>query len=273
MTTYLLTWDGNEESLPSETLSLVASVTQRGEPFSGSWTVSRRSLHLSRGDRLFLLRQRSERGLIASGWAAGQNPDEGAISSWQNLRPNAQVVSVIWDGMVAPRDRLPTEELQQLAPQANWDGVARSGVALDIYTANAVNDAWRRHLETLTPGWTPRLIMGAEYAAFARERFGDVLALADVVFTEVGNVLGADAAISPTLYNGDDAQSDLIFEIPGSIANDDDFERLLLIQTRVDERVQQLGQHRTSRELGVRGCRVSIVLAGDGEPPSESPFA
>ncbi|WP_130329450.1 hypothetical protein [Micromonospora kangleipakensis] len=68
MATFILTWDGSESVYPPKEYQGHVAATRRGRAVPLTWSVGSRRGGMSVGDRVFLLRQDSDRAIVGSGW-------------------------------------------------------------------------------------------------------------------------------------------------------------------------------------------------------------
>jgi 5-methylcytosine-specific restriction enzyme A len=68
MTTFLLTWNPDTQGWPDVDYEAAAEQAAAGGQPADRWSVGIRKRVISIGDRAYLLRQRREGGIVASGW-------------------------------------------------------------------------------------------------------------------------------------------------------------------------------------------------------------
>lgn len=138
MTTFVLTWAGSDDAYnPADDMA----DTLAGDPPEGTtWGVGQRKKGTAADDRVFLLRQRSDRGIIGSGTLVDGVVDAGYIE-------------VRWDCMLDLADRLPFEALATSVPNHDWDHIYSSGQSMNDAAASEVEVAWAEHLTRI--GWSP----------------------------------------------------------------------------------------------------------------------
>ena len=114
----------------------------QGSSGSARWSVGSRRGGIVPGDRLFLLRQVRDRGIIASG-AATSTAYEGP--HWDDKRTGtAWYVDVKWQKHVGIEDRLTIKKLQGIAPDTHWTPFA-SGTRVSEPDASRVWQVWLSH--------------------------------------------------------------------------------------------------------------------------------
>jgi 5-methylcytosine-specific restriction protein A len=126
--------------------------TARGEPAAvGDWSTGNRIRGVSKGDRVFLLRQGDKgRGIVASGTVVRKIYQ---AKHWDPKRRRrgelANNVDVQWERVVRVEDAFPTDELQQKLPAShNWS-FQRSGVLIKREVADKLEELWSNHLAKL----------------------------------------------------------------------------------------------------------------------------
>ncbi len=114
----------------------------QGSSSSDTWSVGSRRGGIVPGDRLLLLRQARDRGIIASGTAtsiAYEGPH------WDDERDDtAWYVDVDWKKHVGIEDRLTIKKLREIAPDTHWTPFG-SGTRVREPDASRVWQAWLSH--------------------------------------------------------------------------------------------------------------------------------
>ena len=80
MRTYVITWNPRRWHWPDEEYVAEADATRKGQLFRSRWSCGN-TRSISEGDRLFLLRQDTDRGIIGSGYAMGDGLSRQALGS------------------------------------------------------------------------------------------------------------------------------------------------------------------------------------------------
>jgi hypothetical protein len=107
-----------------------------------TWSVGSRHGGIFPGDRLFLLRQARDRGIIASGTATS-TVYEGP--HWHDQRDDtAWYVNVNWEKHVGIEDRLTIKKLEEIAPDTWWTPYC-SGNQVRESDASRVWQVWLSH--------------------------------------------------------------------------------------------------------------------------------
>lgn len=152
----LLTWNPDKWS-PEEPRDLqfkqMIEGTIESTPIIQRWSIgSRRFLDV--GTRAFLVRQRHERGIVASGVVVRGIYDG---PHWDGSGRTVSYVDVRWDNMVTIPNRLTIEELKSEIPLVPWDHLQGSGVIPEArhfadkepHDASRIQVLWDRHLQNL----------------------------------------------------------------------------------------------------------------------------
>ncbi len=145
-TTFLLTWDASDTGYATHAADVAA--TAAGRTVSGRWTFGSRRGGASPGDRVFLLRQRADRGIVASGALA-----DGIIfpaAHWAgDPRKVTHYAEILWDTVLPVADRLPIEHLLHGVPGHHWNAVFASGQRVRPPADRALAERWAEHLRLI----------------------------------------------------------------------------------------------------------------------------
>jgi hypothetical protein len=171
MQTFILTWDGSDKGYAPGDYAAHIEATAAGALAQARWSFGSRRGGANADDRVFLLRQQVDRGIVASGHLTDGDVFEGP--RWNDPSKMARYVRVTWDRVVAVEDRLPIEELLAGVPGQKWNNIYGSGQVLRPETAAALEARWADHVgpQSAEAGWaTP---VGAILSRRARgERYG-----------------------------------------------------------------------------------------------------
>jgi 5-methylcytosine-specific restriction enzyme A len=139
---FILTWNPKKSDLkwPEDFQKMIA-----GHRRHRQWATGSRKSGIQEGDQVLLLRQITERGLVASGRATSEIFQE---EHWGNPGHMGNYVGVRWDKALPPEDRLPTQELQKIFPKADWNPQG-SGTQVPHEYASAVWEVWQSHLTSV----------------------------------------------------------------------------------------------------------------------------
>jgi hypothetical protein len=155
MATFLLIWDASDTGYPPENLTSDIAATAAGRVVEGRWSFGSRRGGTAPGDRVFLLRQRSQRGIVASGTLT-----DGVIfpaEHWQgHPTRSTYYADVRWDRVVSVADRLPFEELLHEVPGHDWRHIYGSGQRVRPPADGELMRRWTAHLAgrgDVTFGW------------------------------------------------------------------------------------------------------------------------
>lgn len=141
-TTYILTW--NPSRWDWQDYDSVVAQVARGEPYEISWS-SGNTKGIEIGDRLFMLRQHTDRGIVAAGHAAsGCFQDK----HWDGSDRVANYVTFRVEHIVPPKRQLPIE---QLLSETNftWNDMPASGMSIPPSEAELVEQLWSEHVAGL----------------------------------------------------------------------------------------------------------------------------
>jgi hypothetical protein len=143
LTTFLLTWNASDLGYRTHASDIAA--TAGGRTVRGRWSFGSRRTGAAPGDRVFLLRQRADRGIVASGTLA-----DGLIfpdTHWEGYRRKVtHYADVLWDRVLPVAERLPIEELLHDVPGHHWNAVFASGQRIRPPADEALEKLWAEHL-------------------------------------------------------------------------------------------------------------------------------
>jgi len=138
-TTYILTW--NPSKWNWEDYDAAVEKTGQGESYVIPWSTGS-TKGIRKDDRLFMLRQNVDRGLIAAGYAASDCFQD---SHWDGSGRNANFVRFEIDCLLPIEKRLPIENLLD-ETAFTWNNMPASGMSLPPEDAEIVEHLWLDHL-------------------------------------------------------------------------------------------------------------------------------
>ena len=145
MTTFLLTWNASETGYARTNYRSDIAATAAGRTVRGRWSFGSRRGGTAPGDRVFLLRQRVDRGIVASGTLA-----DGVIfpdAHWAgDPRRVTHYADVLWDTVLPVADRLPIADLLHDVPGHHWNAVFASGQRIRPPADDALEKLWAEHV-------------------------------------------------------------------------------------------------------------------------------
>jgi hypothetical protein len=152
--TFILTWDSEDDGY--EPLKLAGDITEtsRGRAVQDRWSMGPRRGGTSRRDRVFLLRQHRDRGIIGSGRLTDGDIYPG--EHWRDPARMAWYADITWDRVLSVADRLPFEQLLDLVPGHHWNNIMSSGQKVVPPADAQLEAAWAAHLARLDgpPDWS-----------------------------------------------------------------------------------------------------------------------
>jgi hypothetical protein len=150
MSTFLLTWNAGDTGYPPANYAADIAETAAGRTVVGRWTIGPRRGGTAAGDRVFLLRQRTDRGIVAGGTLV-----DGTIfpaEHWAgDPRKATHYVDVRWDHVLPVTDRLPIEDLLREVPGHHWNAVFSSGQLIRPPADELLARRWAAHLGVRCP--------------------------------------------------------------------------------------------------------------------------
>lgn len=174
MSTIILTWDGSDEGYdPTELAADIAS-TRVGRTAPARWSMGSRRRNIAAGDRVFLLRQGTARGIVAAGTAT-----DGVVfeaEHWDDPTKTAAYTAVGWDRVVPIDEGLEFGDLLKLVPDHNWNNIFGSGQQMQAPSDSQLEAAWDAHVRTLeaTDDASTTPVLGEEFDSRTaiHDRFG-----------------------------------------------------------------------------------------------------
>ena len=140
--TYILTWNPSKWTWAD--YDQAVKQTSRGDPYLIPWSTGT-TKGIREGDRLFLLRQNIDRGLIAVGHAASDCYQD---CHWDGSGKVANFVRFGVDLLLPTEKHLPIEQLLQ-ETAFTWNSMPASGMSLPTHDAEIVERLWKEHVETI----------------------------------------------------------------------------------------------------------------------------
>lgn len=147
MATFLLTWNPDGRGWPLDDYESTVSSHSNGTPYLGRWSVGIRKSGIRINDRAFLMRQRHERGVVASGWFASEIYTD---THWNDPSRLMTYADIDYDVLLPVGDRLPVEDLKHYVPGVAWDRLQGSGVLAQAPSDEELKQVWVNHTG-LTP--------------------------------------------------------------------------------------------------------------------------
>lgn len=140
MAAYWLTW--NPLKWQWAKLPKLAVETKAGGRPRVRWSSGNRRT-MSKGSRVFLLRQTRDRGIIGSGFTDSRPFRD---DHWDDPNKQANYVRVRWDTLLEISDRLPIEDLEAAKLRLSWGGIQCSGIEVPNDAIFQLEQIWMRHL-------------------------------------------------------------------------------------------------------------------------------
>lgn len=148
MATFLLTWNPTfhpEDGADSSIGAAMRRYMEGDPPGEDDWSTGRKRGY-DLGDRVFLVALGvPERGIVASGRIT--DPQVLERPHWDDGGGTAFYIRLEWDAALDLDMSLPVETLARIAPDTHW-APRRGGVLIDEGDADAVEEEWRRHLDS-----------------------------------------------------------------------------------------------------------------------------
>jgi len=139
VSTFILTWNQDKWDYdPGERERLVEQ-TLAGHHVPDRWSTGNRSGGILPGDRLFLLKQGEDRGVVAAGYAIDVVDQD---SHWDGSGRLANFVTLRWELVLPISDRIDIDDLRAGVPGVTWDRLQASGVEVESGPAQDLSDLW-----------------------------------------------------------------------------------------------------------------------------------
>lgn len=140
MGTYLLTW--NPSRFPFTDYDRLQRRVNERRIAQTNWSTGNNKSILA-NERIFLLRQHRDRGIVASGITTSRVR---VGPHWEDRKRTAKYIRIQFDTML-PVDRcLPVTSISQAKLGVNWDRIQASGIGLAPKGAMKLERIWQRHL-------------------------------------------------------------------------------------------------------------------------------
>ena len=143
---FILTWNPDRWMWPPEDHARAIQVTAAGGTMRDQWSVGLRTGGIQPGDRAMLLRQRHDRGLVASGVFTSELYVD---QHWDGTGRPTRYGDLEWDTVLAIEDRLPVEQLELSVPEVRWHRIQGSRVAVPAAATRKLTDLWADHVREL----------------------------------------------------------------------------------------------------------------------------
>ena len=146
--TFVFIWNPTNASYPPDDYARDVARTAAGVVVDGRWSVGSRRGGMAAGDRAFLLRQKRDRGIVASGHLV-----DGEVFVDRHYADPLGVkfyTAIRWERIVRAEDRLTVEELLDTVPGHGWNTVYGSGQQVRPPADELLEQAWQAHLDRMT---------------------------------------------------------------------------------------------------------------------------
>lgn len=149
MTSFVLIWDGSEAGYAAGKYERDVASTAAGGTAPGRWSMGSRRGGTAADDRVFLLRQENNRGIVAS----GRLTDGEIFQAPHYADPNrtARYSYVTWDTVLPIADRLPFDNLRAAVPDHPWNTIYGSGQQLKPPSDEQLEALWKAHVHDSRP--------------------------------------------------------------------------------------------------------------------------
>jgi 5-methylcytosine-specific restriction protein A len=146
MPSYILTWNPKKWHWDEKEYEREVRATAKGQLFTSRWSCGKTKRILP-GDRVYLLRQDSERGIIGSGYAISPVIEE---AHWDKSKSEkALYVKYQSDTLLAAVQRMPVERLLDADLGIHWNNIMASGISVPEEVAPELEKLWKKHLTSI----------------------------------------------------------------------------------------------------------------------------
>ena len=144
MPTYILTWNPQRWTWPEDEYAEQVIATKKGKLFSTGWSCGKTKCIVP-GDRVFLLRQNTNRGIIGSGYATSDVYED---KRWNPSQKGKMALYVDYqsDTLLPVEQRLPIEQLEKAGLGVHWNNIMASGISVHEESSPHLERLWERHL-------------------------------------------------------------------------------------------------------------------------------
>ncbi|GAA3945364.1 HNH endonuclease [Actinoplanes auranticolor] len=143
MATFLLTWNPDGPGWPDPDHEAAVEAASAGQSQLRRWSVALRKSGIAIGDRAFLVRQRRQRGIVASGHFSHTIYED---KHWDGSGRLTTYADIEFDQVLALNDRLPVEVLKNKVPAITWDRLQGSGVSVAQPHDQELEELWQAHV-------------------------------------------------------------------------------------------------------------------------------
>ncbi|MFI5894674.1 hypothetical protein ACIA5D_31690 [Actinoplanes sp. NPDC051513] len=147
MPSFLLTWNPDVARWSDAEFDGVAERSAAGHTLMSRWGVGIRKSGIAVGDFAYLVRQRRDRGIVASGRFESEIYED---VRWDGSGRITTFAEVRFDVILPLADRLPVELLKHRLSTISWDHLQGSGVMVPRGTDSALEALWRAHATGIT---------------------------------------------------------------------------------------------------------------------------
>ncbi|WP_433378224.1 hypothetical protein ACQPZX_11300 [Actinoplanes sp. CA-142083] len=138
----MLTWNPDSARWSDGEFDAAAERSAAGHALLSRWGVGIRKRGISVGDTAYLVRQRHERGIVASGRFESEIYED---ERWDGSGRITTFADVRFDVVLPLADRLPVALLKHRLSAVAWDHLQGSGVMMPEASEAALADLWRAH--------------------------------------------------------------------------------------------------------------------------------
>lgn len=140
---FVLTYNPTTPSWTDDEYAADVQATSIGRTVRSRWSTGNRTSGIRTGDRAYLMRQVSDRGIVASGTFKSEVYFH---EHWADAERESPYADVEWDCILDPEDRLPVEELVEASPGVPWNRLQSSGISVPGADVDVVAALWNGHI-------------------------------------------------------------------------------------------------------------------------------
>lgn len=190
--TFVLTWDGGESGYPPDDYASDVASTSEGLSVRRRWSMGNRRYGTAPGDRVFLLRQRNARGIVAAGRLVdGQVLED---SHWDDPTRSALYSWVEFETVLPVSERLTIESLLESLPEVDWNHILASGQRLSPPADVQLGERWAQHLADLARPTESDVVAGQAAIPWMIRSHPGAEHVLDAYLTSIYQSFGQDVA-------------------------------------------------------------------------------
>ncbi|WP_420438263.1 HNH endonuclease [Candidatus Poriferisodalis sp.] len=135
---FVLLWNPDSSSVDDHEFEMLQHDFSEENSLVRDWSVHRKG-GVSIGDKMFLLRVKRERGIVALGTAESEIFED---EHWDGSDRIARYIDVVWQTILPVDDRMPIDVVVNVAPNTAWNSLQSSGAEVRVEDQESLLEAW-----------------------------------------------------------------------------------------------------------------------------------